>query len=200
MGQYLSRSVGESGGMPAQSTPLPVRRHARTLTLSDLDPRSPTTEISRTPIQMEDPVTSDSPTEEGVDIDPRSPTTAFRRTPIPLGMTIKKKMEPESPMAVCYEKRRASVNDSHSPGTTKHKARKPKKSDEDPSGTPKELTVSSTPPCERPVLKNTNRPNTLLRSLQESNLQRAGKADHTTAPKRPNCSEEKENSIMPASA
>lgn len=195
----MSRSVGESGGMPAQSTPLPVRRHARMLTLSDLDPRSPTTEIPRTPIQMEEPTTSDASTEE-LEIDPRSPTTAFRRTPIPLGIIANKKFEPESPMAVCYEKRRGSANASHMPGKTTHKERKPKKCDEDLSGTQKQSTVSSTPPCERPVLKNTSRPNTLLRSLQQSHLQRAGKADYAAAPKRPNFSEEKENSIMPANA
>ncbi|KAH8041685.1 hypothetical protein HPB51_017487 [Rhipicephalus microplus] len=186
--------------MPAQSTPLPVRRHARMLTLSELDPRSPTTEIMRTPIQMEESVTPDYLTQEGVDIDPRSPTTAFQRTPIPLGVMIKRKVDAESPMAVCYEKRRVSENASHSPGTVKRKERKVKKSDEDLSGTLEQLTVSNTPPCERFALKSTSRPNTLLRSLQESNLQRAGKADYVAAPKRSNSSEEKENSIMPANA
>lgn len=200
MGQYLSRSWDESSAVQAQGTPLPVRRHARMLTLSELDPRSPTTEINRTPIQMEEPVAeSDNSTEEvDTDIDPRSPTTAFRRTPIPTGMMIKKNVQQESPMALYYEKKRAPASALHSPGATTSRERKAKKSQEDLNG--KQWAVSNMPTCVRPALKNTSRPNTLLRSVQENHLQRAGKADLTAPPKLQNFSEEKENSIMPTSA
>ncbi|KAL1433198.1 hypothetical protein MTO96_012783 [Rhipicephalus appendiculatus] len=103
MGQYLSRSVGGSSGMPTQSTALASGMHARMLTVSELDPRALTTDISRTATQMKEPVISDRSTEADAKIDPRSPTPAFRPTPTSLRATIERKKEPESEMALCHE-------------------------------------------------------------------------------------------------
>lgn len=200
MGQYLGKSLSENSALPAQCTPLPVRRHARVLTLSELDPRSPTAEITRTPIQMEASSPSDSLTEVGdVQLDPRSPTNAFQRTPIPLGTIFKRRVEPDSPTFLVREK--TPMPESTSPhGTTTLRERRLKKSQENTSGTKKQSVAITTPPMgERPALKSTSRPNTLLRSLQENTLQRAGKANFYS-PKARNCSDDKENGVVPASA
>lgn len=203
MGQYLGKSLSENSALPAQCTPLPVRRHARVLTLSELDPRSPTAEITRTPIQMEASSPSDSLTEVGdadAQLDPRSPTNAFQRTPIPLGTIFKRRAEPESPTFLVREK--MPVPESVSPqGTTTLRERRLKRSQENTGGTKKQSQSITTPPMgERPALKSTSRPNTLLRSLQENTLQRAGKANFYS-PKARNCSDDnKENGVVPASA
>lgn len=200
MGQYLGKSLSENSALPAQCTPLPVRRHARVLTLSELDPRSPTAEITRTPIQMEASSPSDFSTEVGdMQLDPRSPTSAFQRTPIPLGTIFKRRAEPDSPTFQAREK--MSVPESASPhSTTTLRERRLKKSQENTGGTKKQSPAKTTPPLgERPALKSTSRPNTLLRSLQENTLQRAGKANFYS-PKAQNCSDDKENGVVPASA
>lgn len=200
MGQYLGKSLSENSALPAQCTPLPVRRHARVLTLSELDPRSPTAEITRTPIQMEASSPPGFSAEVGdVQLDPRSPTSAFQRTPIPLGMIFKRRAEADSPTFQVRE--RTPLHESTSPNSaTTLRERRVKKSQENNGGTRKQFSATTTSPVgERPALKSTSRPNTLLRSLQENNLQRAGKADFHS-PKMRNCSDDKENCVMPASA
>ncbi|KAL3215834.1 hypothetical protein MRX96_033446 [Rhipicephalus microplus] len=117
MGQYLSRSVGENSGMPAQSTPLPVRKAC---------PNADSLGI-RPPISHHRDY--ENPDTDGGICDTRLFDTG-------------RKVDAESPMAVCYEKRRVSENASHSPGTVKRKERKVKKSDEDLSGTLEQLTTT----------------------------------------------------------
>lgn len=200
MGQYLGKSLSENSALPAQCTPLPVRRHARVLTLSELDPRSPTAEITRTPIQME----ASSPSGISIEVadtplDPRSPTNAFQRTPIPLGMIFKRRAEPDSPTTFQLREKTPLPETASPHSTTTLRERRLKKSQENISSPRKQSPAKTTPPTsERPALKSTSRPNTLLRSLQENNLQRAGKADFHS-PKMQNCSD-KENCIVPASA
>lgn len=176
MGQYLGKSLSENSALPAQCTPLPVRRHARVLTLSELDPRSPTAEITRTPIQME----ASSPSGISIEVadtplDPRSPTNAFQRTPIPLGMIFKSRAEPDSPTTLQLREKTLLPETASPHSTTTLRERRLKKSQENISSPRKQSPAKTTPPkSERPALKSTSRPNTLLRSLQENNLQRAG--------------------------
>lgn len=198
MGQYLGKPFSENSALPAQSTPLPVRRHTKVLTLSELDPRSPTAEIPRTPIQMEDQAASDGSVEVDTELDPRSPTQAFQRTPIPLGIMLQRHVPQDSPSAEYHKKRTMPPNVLDSPTVLMQRERRMKKSQENVS-VQKQSPASNTT-SERPVLKSTSRPNTILRSLQESNFQRAGKANFGSASKIAEFSKEKENCIMPANA
>ncbi|XP_077509580.1 uncharacterized protein LOC144120765 [Amblyomma americanum] len=198
MGQYLGKPFGENSALPAQSTPLPVRRHTKVLTLSELDPRSPTAEIPRTPIQMEAAALPGGSPEIDTELDPRSPTQAFQRTPIPLGIMLHRPVPQDSPSAEYYKKRPVLPSVLDSPTVAMQRERRMKKSQENIADVQKQSPASNT--SERPALKSTSRPNTMLRSLQESNLQRAGKANFGTAPKMADFSKEKENCIMPANA
>uniref|UniRef100_G3MKZ4 Uncharacterized protein n=1 Tax=Amblyomma maculatum TaxID=34609 RepID=G3MKZ4_AMBMU len=200
MGQYLGKPFGENSSLPAQRTPLPVRRLTKVLSLSDLDPRSPTNEIPRTPIQMEAAALSESSAEGDTELDPRSPTQAFQRTPIPLGMVITQRHVPQdSPSAEYHKKRPVPPSVLDTPTVPIQKERRMKKSLENIADMQKQSPASNTS-SERLALKSANRPNTMLRSLQESNFQRAGKTNFGAAPKMADLSNEKENRIMPANA
>lgn len=70
----------------SNDTPLPMPRQKKRIL--NIDPRSPSGYIPRTPIVVDrTPSNLDSPTPERppVLIDPRSPTTNFTRTPIGIG-------------------------------------------------------------------------------------------------------------------
>uniref|UniRef100_A0A1E1X022 Uncharacterized protein n=1 Tax=Amblyomma aureolatum TaxID=187763 RepID=A0A1E1X022_9ACAR len=198
MGQYLGKPFGDNSALPAQSTPLPARRHTKVLTLSELDPRSPTAEIPRTPIQMEAAALSDGSVEIDTGLDPRSPTQAFQRTPIPLETMLQRHVPQDSPSAEYHKKRPVPPGVLDSPTVVMQRERRMKKSQENIIDVQKQSPASNT--SERPALKSTSRPNTMLRSLQESNFQRAGKGNFGAAPKMADFSKEKENCIMPANA
>ncbi|CAN7986701.1 unnamed protein product [Ixodes pacificus] len=192
MGQFVSKTWSDVHEGAEQSTPLPARRPSGVLTLSSLDPRSPTTEIQRTPIQLEgdwpDAVTQGA---EAGD-DPRSPTRLFQRTPIPMGKMLpdgesedsfSNMIEDLAARALPFEGNRAVPK-----AKGKVKASLQEKVAKKRADTPGSV--------ERTPLKNTSRPNTLLRSVQESRHQRQGKSDPRPGVKRGQSPAGKENGIV----
>ncbi|KAG0411681.1 hypothetical protein HPB47_011202 [Ixodes persulcatus] len=193
MGQFVSKTWSDVHEGAEQSTPLPARRQSGVLTLSSLDPRSPTAEIQRTPIQLE----GDWPDAvmQGAEAgdDPRSPTRLFQRTPIPMGKMLPDG-EAEDSFGNTSEDLAARALPSQGncaiPIEGKAKASLQKKVAKKRADTPGSV--------ERTPLKNTSRPNTLLRSVQESRHQRQGKSDPQPGVKRGRSPAGKENGIVPA--
>lgn len=191
MGQFVSKTWNDVHEGAEQSTPLPARRQSGVLTLSSLDPRSPTTEIQRTPIQLEgdwpDAVT---PEAEAGD-DPRSPTRLFQRTPIPMGKMLSDG-ESEDSFSNMIENSASRALPSEGnrvvPKEGKAKASLQKKVAKKRADTPGSV--------ERTPLKNTSRPNTLLRSVQESQHQRQGKSDPRPGVRQGRSPAGKENGIV----
>uniref|UniRef100_A0A131Y807 Uncharacterized protein n=1 Tax=Ixodes ricinus TaxID=34613 RepID=A0A131Y807_IXORI len=192
MGQFVSKTWSDVHEGAEQSTPLPARRQSGVLTLSSLDPRSPTTEIQRTPIQLEgdwpDAVTQGA---EAWD-DPRSPTRLFQRTPIPMG-----KMLPGGESEDSFGNTSEDLADRALPSQGnrivskaegKVKASLQKKVAKKRADTPRSV--------ERTPLKSTSRPNTLLRSVQESRHQKQGKSDPRPGVKQGQSPAGKENGIV----
>lgn len=191
MGQFVSKTWSDVHEAAEQSTPLPARRQSGLLTLSSLDPRSPTTEIQRTPIQLEDdwPDAVMQGAEAGDD--PRSPTRLFQRTPIPMG-----KMLPDGESEYSFDNMSEDLAAQALPslgngavpkveGKAKASLQKVAKKRADTPGS-----------VERTPLKNTSRPNTLLRSVQESRHQRQAKSDPRPGVKQAQRPAGKENGIV----
>lgn len=199
MGQFSSKAWNEVHESLGQVTPLPTRRQSSVLTLSSLDPRSPSTEIQRTPIQLEAdwPIL---PTQQAdAADDPRSPTRLFQRTPVPPFPIPMEKMPQETELEdsfVNMSEDSAGRAFASGENTAVPKAERKVKASVQKKQTKKQVDASGS--AERTPLKNTSRPNTLLRSVQESQHHKQGKPDPWLGAKQGQSPAGKENSLVTA--
>lgn len=194
MGQFSSKAWNEVHESLGQVTPLPTRRPSGVLTLSSLDPRSPSAEIQRTPIQLEADWPIPPAQQANAEDDPRSPTRLFQRTPIPMEK-MPQEIQPEDSFVSMSEDSagRAFASGENTPVP---KAERKVKASVQKKQTKKQVDVTGS--TERTPLKNTSRPNSLLRSVQESQHQKQGKPDPWPGAKQGQSPAGKENSILTA--
>ncbi|CAN7985596.1 unnamed protein product [Ixodes hexagonus] len=192
MGQFASKTWNDVHESLQQSTPVPGRRRqSGVLTLSSLDPRSPTTEIQRTPIQLESDW-PDLPTPEAnAGDDPRSPTRLFQRTPIPVWQ-----MTPDVEPGDSFVSMSGDATAEAFPSQENMPAPKVERKDKANKQKAAKKRADTSGSLERTPLKSTSRPNTLLRSVQESQHQKQGKPNPWPGVKQAQSPADKENSFV----
>ncbi|XP_064461116.1 uncharacterized protein LOC135371067 [Ornithodoros turicata] len=202
MGVHYGKLWNDTDDATQQSTPLSVRRQSRRLlSLTSLDPRSPSSEITRTPIQIES-FQQETPVLDCGKDDPRSPTRAFQRTPIPFGQLLPEPNRQKQPERETFTRVTLHQSTNAPSGcTTPQDPSTPLKAEHVARPAPLAQTLKTIAKKNenafgsmRSPLRATTHPNCLLHSLQQQQIQRQKIMDPNRGK---SVASDKENSFVP---